>query len=193
MKQLQRLALLSMPVLLGILIGVAWCESSRSPSDQASAAEGKPDKAKPDKAKAAKAKPAKAEKHHVVKAVGDKVRAPAKKKQPVRVGSAVGVNRETLDQYVILHKHVWPEVLDRIQKSGIRNYSIYLGELDDGELYLFSYFEYVGHDFEADMEAIANDPVTREWWKLTDPLQKRIRGTKTGAQWKTLEEVFHTD
>lgn len=190
MKQLQRLALLSAPVLLGILIGVAWCESSRSPSDQALAAEGKLHNSKPAKSKADKGRP---DKPRVVKALGDKVRAPAKKKQPIRVGSAVGVNRETLDQYVILHKHVWPEVLDRIQKSGIRNYSIYLGELDDGELYLFSYFEYVGHDFEADMEAIAGDPVTREWWKLTDPLQRRIRGTKTGAQWKTLEELFHTD
>ena len=102
-------------------------------------------------------------------------------------------NRETLDQYVILHKYVWPEVLNRIRESNIRNYSIFLGELDDGNLYLFSYFEYVGNDFDADMAAIANDPVTREWWKLTDPLQKRVKNTQTGDQWKSLEEVFHTD
>lgn len=111
----------------------------------------------------------------------------------VRVGSAVGLNRETVDEYVILHKHVWPEILKRIRDSNIRNYSIFMGELDDGNLYLFSYFEYVGDDFDADMEAIGNDPVTREWWKLTDPLQKRIKNTATGAQWKGLEEVFHTD
>ncbi len=87
----------------------------------------------------------------------------------------------------------WPQVLERIRASNIRNYSIYLGELNDGELYLFSYFEYVGDDFEADMKAIGNDPVTREWWKLTDPLQNRIKNTPTGDQWKARTEVFHTD
>lgn len=185
-RHLKRVALAAVPLAVGVLIGVAWCGSSKAPAGEAAAAEGKPDKAKPDDARPEKPRPE--------KAARPQADAPArKKKEVVRVGSAVGVNRETVDQYVILHKYVWPQVLERIRKSNIRNYSIYMGELDDGELYLFSYFEYVGDDFDADMEAIGNDPVTREWWKLTDPLQKRIRGTKTGAQWKTLDEVFHTD
>lgn len=116
-----------------------------------------------------------------------------KTEQVQRFGRVVGLNRETKDQYVILHAHVWPEVLKQIRDSNIRNYSIFMGELDDGQLYLFSYFEYVGDDFDTDMQAMANDPVTREWWKLTDPLQKRVKDTPTGEQWKPFEKVFHTD
>jgi len=118
---------------------------------------------------------------------------PAAAKTVKRVASVVGLNRQTVEEYVILHKYVWPQVLQRIRKSNIRNYSIYMGELDDGNLYLFSYFEYVGNDFDADMQAIADDPVSQDWWKLTDPLQKRVKGTPKGDQWKTIEEVFHTD
>lgn len=116
-----------------------------------------------------------------------------KSRQVKRVGSVVGLNRKTAEEYVILHAHVWPEVLDRLRKSNVRNYSIFMGELDDGNLYLFSYFEYVGDDFEADMKAISEDPATQQWWKLTDPLQKRVKDTPKGDQWKTITEVFHLD
>ena len=75
-----------------------------------------------------------------------------------------------------------------LKKSNIRNYSIFHR---DG--FLFSYLEYVGDDMEGDMAAVANDPVTREWWKMTDPLQTRLKNTPTGSQWKPLTEVFHTD
>jgi len=114
-------------------------------------------------------------------------------KQVMRIGSVVGLKREKVDEYVILHRHVWPEILDRLRKSNVRNYSIYLGELDDGRLYLFAYYEYTGDDFEADMVAMAEDPVFREWWELTDPLQRRVKNTPTGSQWKELTEVFHTE
>ena len=50
-----------------------------------------------------------------------------------------------------LHAAVWPDVLKMIAECNIRNYSIYLRTLDDGQPYLFGYFEYVGNDFEADM------------------------------------------
>jgi len=169
MKQhFQRVLWVAAPVLFGVAIGWLWSEAHHSSWSSAVADE--PSHGGAHKAgKQADAKPVK------------------------RVGSVVGVNRETLDQYVLLHKYVWPQVLERIRASNMRNYSIYLGELNDGELYLFSYFEYVGDDFEADMKAIGNDPVTREWWKLTDPLQNRIKNTPTGEQWKTMTEVFHTD
>ncbi len=118
---------------------------------------------------------------------------PHASKKIKRVGSVVGVNEETLQQYILLHDHVWPEVLKRIHDSNMRNYSIFVGQLDDGKYYLFSYFEYIGDDFDRDMAAIAADPVTRDWWKLTDPLQRRVLGTPVGDQWKMMKQVFHTD
>ena len=75
-----------------------------------------------------------------------------KVRKVARYGSVIGVKRETLDRYLELHKDVWPGVLKRIEQCNIHNYSIYLGELDDGNLYLFAYYEYTGDDFEADMK-----------------------------------------
>ena len=109
-----------------------------------------------------------------------------------RFGSVIELRPEKRDYYVRLHADCWPAVLRRIRESKIRNYSIYLGELG-GKLYLFSYFEYTGTDFEADMKKMGDDPETRRWWKETDPCQRRIPGTPQGQQWMQLPEVFHTD
>ena len=109
-----------------------------------------------------------------------------------RFGSVIGLKPEKKDLYLKLHAETWPSVLGQIRKSNIRNYSIYLTELE-GKLYLFSYFEYTGDDFEADMREMAKDPETQRWWKVTDPCQFRLPGTPEGEQWKKIAEVFHTD
>ena len=98
-----------------------------------------------------------------------------------RVGSLIKVKSEFEERYVILHKHTFPGVLDRIRKSNIRNYSIFL--LDG---ILFSSYEYIGNDFDADMKAIA-DPTTKEWWKLTDPMQEPLPTRKEGEWWAEME------
>ena len=109
-----------------------------------------------------------------------------------RYGWVIELRPEKKDYYIKLHANTWPGVLQQTRKSNIRNYSIFLAELE-GKLYLFSYFEYVGDDFEADMKAMAKDPVTQRWWKETDPCQKRLPGTPKGQQWLQIREVFHTD
>lgn len=110
-----------------------------------------------------------------------------------RHGWVIRLNRESMEEYVKIHAETWPEILTLIRKCNIRNYSIYMDELDDGNLYLFAYFEYVGDDWEADMKIMDADPKMHEWWKLTDPMQMRVKGTPEGKQWKPMKEVFHTD
>ncbi len=105
-----------------------------------------------------------------------------------RYGMVIKVRPEKLDEYKRLHADPWPDVLKMIEKCNIRNYSIYL---KDG--YLFSYFEYVGDDYAGDMAKMAADPVTRDWWKLTDPCQEPLPSRQTGEWWASMEEVFHTD
>ena len=105
-----------------------------------------------------------------------------------RHGSVINVKPEALDEYIRIHAAVWPEVLATIHACNIRNYSIYL---KDG--YLFSYFEYTGSDFQADMRKMAADPKTREWWKLTDPMQEPLPTRKEGEWWAAMDEVFHID
>jgi len=105
-----------------------------------------------------------------------------------RYGSVIRVRPEKLKEYRRLHAAAWPAVLERIRRSNIRNYSIFYR---DG--LLFSYFEYVGRDYEADMAAIAADPVTQEWWKQTDPCQEPVETAAEGEWWAPMEEVFHAD
>lgn len=101
------------------------------------------------------------------------------------VGGLIMLKPEFEERYIILHKYTFPGVLDRIRKSNIRNYSIFL--LNG---ILFSHYEYVGKDFEADMKAIA-DPVTKDWWKLTDPMQEPLPDRKEGEWWAEMERWLY--
>jgi L-rhamnose mutarotase len=110
-----------------------------------------------------------------------------------RYGSVIGIKQEDLAEYKRLHAAVWPEILVKLRDVHVRNYSIYLAEVRPGEYYLFSYFEYTGDDFKADMARMAADPDTKRWWTHTDPLQVPVPTRKEGEWWHTLEEVFHMD
>lgn len=110
-----------------------------------------------------------------------------------RFGSVTGLKPEKLDYYKELHANAWPSVLKKIKECNIRNYSIYLQKIGDA-YYLFSYFEYTGVDFDADMKKMADDPNTQKWWKETDPCQQPLPETAAKKQiWTNMEEVFHTD
>ena len=110
-----------------------------------------------------------------------------------RYGSVIGLRPEKLEEYKELHADVWPGVLKMIKECNIRNYSIYLGELEEGKYYLFSYFEYTGDDFKADMDRMAADPTTQKWWEFCEPCQAPIPTRKEGEWWANIEEVFHCD
>ena len=105
-----------------------------------------------------------------------------------RLASVIGLPAENVEEYERLHADVWPDVLARISASNVTNYSIYR----HGDL-LFSYLEYVGDDFEADMAAMAADPVTQRWWAICEPLQLPLVDRAVGEWWKELPEVFHVD
>jgi L-rhamnose mutarotase len=110
-----------------------------------------------------------------------------------RYGSVIRLKPEKMDEYLKLHADPWPEIVARLQECHVRNYSIYLAELEKGKWYLFGYFEYTGSDFDGDMKALAADARTQAWWKLTDPCQIRIPGTPDGEQWLSMKEVYHSD
>lgn len=105
-----------------------------------------------------------------------------------RYGSVILVKPGMLEEYKALHAEPWPGINRMLKEVHIRNYSIYYR---DG--YLFSYFEYTGSDFEADMARMAADSLTREWWKLTDPCQLPVETAAEGEWWAPMEEVYHLD
>ncbi|MDR2622081.1 MAG: L-rhamnose mutarotase [Dysgonamonadaceae bacterium] len=105
-----------------------------------------------------------------------------------RYGSVIGLRPEKLEEYKKLHAAVWPSVLKTINDCNIRNYSIYY---KDG--LLFSYYEYIGNDYEADMARMAADPETQRWWEICEPCQKPLETRKKGEWWAGMEEFFHVD
>ena len=105
-----------------------------------------------------------------------------------RYGSVLKVRSEKFEEYKKLHAAVWPDVLAMITKCNIRNYSIYH---KDG--YLFSYFEYVGNDFDGDMAKMAADATIQKWWDLCKPCQQPLETRQEGEWWANMEEVFHCD
>ncbi|HOC89680.1 MAG TPA: L-rhamnose mutarotase [bacterium] len=96
--------------------------------------------------------------------------------------SIIGLKPEYRERYIVLHRHTFPEVLQRIHASHISDYTIFLRQ----EL-LFSHMVYEGDDYAADMADMAADPATREWWQLTDPMQQPLPERREGA--KELAEV----
>jgi len=105
-----------------------------------------------------------------------------------RYGMVLKLRPEAEESYKAYHAAVWPDILSMIRQSNIRNYSIYL---KDG--FLFSYFEYTGSDFAADMARMAADPRTQEWWAIMKPMQEPLPTRAEGEWWAGMEEVFHTD
>jgi L-rhamnose mutarotase len=107
-----------------------------------------------------------------------------------RMGLCIGLKADKVVEYKRLHAAVWPGVLTTIAACQIRNFSIFLKEPEN---LLFAYWEYHGSDFAADAARMAADPVTRDWWALTDPCQEPFATRADGAWWAEMEEVFHVD
>jgi L-rhamnose mutarotase len=105
-----------------------------------------------------------------------------------RYGMVIRVKPERLEEYKRLHAAVWPEVLRKITECNIRNYSIY--HKDD---LLFSYFEYVGKDFDGDMAKMTADPVTQQWWDVCKPCHDPLPTRGEGEWWANMDEAFHCD
>lgn len=98
------------------------------------------------------------------------------------------VKSEKLAYYKEIHANAWPGILKMIKECKIQNYSIYYRDN-----LLFSYFEYTGNDLEADMQKMADDPLTQKWWAECKPCQQPMPTAKEGEWWGGMEEVFHLD
>jgi L-rhamnose mutarotase len=105
-----------------------------------------------------------------------------------RFGQIIRLKPDGAAEYIKLHASVWPAVLRKISECNIVNYSIYCKDN-----LLFAYFEYIGSDFEADMDKMAADDVTQKWWDTVKPLMEPVENRKPGEFWADMEEIFHLD
>lgn len=107
-----------------------------------------------------------------------------------RIAQIVRLRPEAKAQYEEIHRDVWPGVLAMIEQCHITNYSIFLREPEN---LLFAYFEYTGTDYAADMARMAADPITQQWWDITNPQQEPLGSVPEGEWWAPAREVFHVD
>ena len=106
-----------------------------------------------------------------------------------RIGRVIKLKQGKEEEYIKLHQNVWPQILSLLSECRITNFSIYL---KDG--YLFSYYEYVGTDYDADMKKMDESAINQKWLKeFTDPCQEPLSTRKPGEWWAQAEEVFHMD
>ncbi|WP_294228521.1 L-rhamnose mutarotase [uncultured Shimia sp.] len=104
-----------------------------------------------------------------------------------RMGMVIGIAPENIAEYKRLHADVWPEVLARLKQSNISNYSIFLREPEN---LMFSYWEYTGSDFEADMAAVSKHEVTQKWWQVCGPMQRPLDTRNDEEWWAGMEQIF---
>jgi L-rhamnose mutarotase len=108
-----------------------------------------------------------------------------------RVGMVIRLKPEKMALYKEVHADSNPGVRDIITTANMRNFSIFMHQLDDGNYYLFGYYEYIGDDFEADMAKMNSHPDVVEWLEMTDPCQIPIQNRTADEQtWATMEQVY---
>ena len=90
---------------------------------------------------------------------------------------------EKVEDYKILHKNAWPELLEVISESNITNYSISVRGTQ-----VFTYYEYVGDDYDTDMKKLDESPVMQKWWTFSKPCFLYHEEEK---YYEDLEEVFY--
>jgi L-rhamnose mutarotase len=115
---------------------------------------------------------------------------PAPEGHVKRVGMVIGIKPDKVSAYEALHAASNPGVRDLLEKYHMHNFSIYIHQLDNGQYYLFGYYEYTGSDYDGDMKRLSAEPRNQQWLSTTDPLQKPLPGEKS---WAMMQEVYHNE
>ena len=104
-----------------------------------------------------------------------------------RIFGQVGkLKKEKIQEYRELHANAWHGVLETIRKCHLDHYATFI----QGSL-VFSYYEYTGEDYERDMELMAADPVTQEWWKHTQPCFETYAVSPDSEFYHDMEQIFY--
>lgn len=99
----------------------------------------------------------------------------------------IRIDSSKINDYRELHTDSNPGVRDLLQKYNLRNFSIFLTRMDDGNYYEFGYYEYTGNNYESDMAALDAEPRNKEWLRLCDPMQIPLKGEKG---WKKMGTIY---
>jgi L-rhamnose mutarotase len=113
---------------------------------------------------------------------------PAEKKVTKRIGMVIGIKPEVIEEYKNLHADENAGVRDLLTIANMENFSIFIHQFDNGNYYLFGYYEYTGTDFEKDMAELAVKDRNIAWLKVCDPMQIPFEGKNS---WSEMEQVYY--
>jgi L-rhamnose mutarotase len=100
-----------------------------------------------------------------------------------RTGFVLRVKPDRIEDYVAAHRDVWPEMLDALRESGIRNYTIFRAGAT-----VFGYFEC--DDAAAAASYLGSQEVCTRWQdSMAELLEERVPDSGAPA----LEEIFRLD
>ncbi|MBE6739801.1 MAG: L-rhamnose mutarotase [Ruminococcaceae bacterium] len=102
-----------------------------------------------------------------------------------RIGTLTKVKDGMMDAYKKIHDEIWDDVVEASHSCGTRNFTIFsIGD------YLFSYCEYVGEDYEADMKRKAELEAIKKWKEATGAMLTPVDDEQAAI---ILKEIFHHD
>jgi L-rhamnose mutarotase len=97
-----------------------------------------------------------------------------------RVGFVLRVKPDRVDEYVLAHREVWPEMLEALKDAGLRNYPIYRAGNE-----MFGYFE--TDDLARAETYLSEQDVNARWQDaMADFLEERVQDHGPAP----LEEIF---
>jgi len=85
----------------------------------------------------------------------------------------LGVRPGYEEEYKKRHDEIWPEMVEMLKESGIRNYSIFRHGLT-----LFGYFE--TDDLKKTTEFLRTNPINARWGQMMGPIMKIETDESTG-------------
>ena len=95
-------------------------------------------------------------------------------------------NPELIEQYVEVHKHVWPEIIEGQREVGILDMQIYRKDR-----HLFMIMDTVDHfNFERDMARLATLPRQAEWEAYVSRFQGASANARSDEKWQMMERIF---
>ena len=86
-------------------------------------------------------------------------------------------------EYEQRHDEIWPELVELLNRSGVKNYSIFLHGLT-----LFAYLE---TEDSAAIDTMKDNELTWKWWRYMEPLMECNEDSSPVIE--VIPQVFHMD
>ena len=90
---------------------------------------------------------------------------------------------EKVEEYVKLHAEPWPELVQLMTECNLHNYSISIRGTE-----LYTYYEYTGEDYDADMRKMGETAVQQRWWQYS---RLCFLYHEDGVYYDELKEIFY--